>query len=280
MQSLRKPTDSPEDVFRTCISQVRDSTLKGRLSSVCSSIVSAASEYESAAEISELYKLPVHKDIEGIISSKEMSDVYDLRMARQGTPGRAIYDRLRASPPHGRCPLCGQRIVSTLDHYLPKASFPAYAVLPTNLIPVCSECNKEKHQKHAICAENQFLHPYYDNVDDAIWLCADVVETTPAAIRFYVVAPAQWSPTKAQRLQYHFKTLKLAGLYGSYAASALVDIRDRLCRLYDEEGPQGIRNYLLLEAASRKAAYKNSWQSAFYSALAENEWYCEGGFRD
>ena len=73
-----------------------------------------------------------------------MVRVYDGRMAAQGSPGRTIYDAIKLASPNGLCPLCGQRVVATLDHYLPKSRYAALAVNPANLIPACSDCNKAK----------------------------------------------------------------------------------------------------------------------------------------
>ena len=62
-------------------------------------------------------------------------------MVRKNGPGRATYDLLKLSAKGGFCPLCGQRNVSTLDHYLPKESYPDLSILPINLVRACSDCN-------------------------------------------------------------------------------------------------------------------------------------------
>lgn len=45
------------------------------------------------------------------------------------------------------CPLCGQKTVTDLDHYVPRAIMPEYAVHVLNLIPTCHECNNDKGDK-------------------------------------------------------------------------------------------------------------------------------------
>ena len=42
------------------------------------------------------------------------------------------------------CPLCGQKIVADLDHYIPRSLMPEYSVHLLNLIPTCHECNDDK----------------------------------------------------------------------------------------------------------------------------------------
>ena len=104
--------------------------------------------------------------------------VYDGRMAAQGSPGRAIYDAIKVGSPNGLCPLCGQRVVATLDHYLPKSRYAALAVNPANLIPACSDCNKAKSDAVA-----DTLHPYYDNIENDLWLRAELKEVRPASVQ-------------------------------------------------------------------------------------------------
>jgi hypothetical protein len=68
-------------------------------------------------------------------------------------------------------------------------------------------------------------------------------------------------------------------LYSTQAAVELVQIYFRLIRLYDVSGSPGVRQYLLEDAESRSNANFNSWQTAMYKAMAEDNWFCDGGFR-
>lgn len=278
MQKLTKPVDDAGDVFTQCISRTRDTELRARLISVRAAIVSAAESYEQAATAAELHLLRPHNDIDGVVTQAEMETVYTSRMAQKGAPGRNIYDKLLAAPAHGRCPLCGQRVVSTLDHHLPKARFPALAVVPSNLVPACADCNKVKLEKLPSCPEEQTLHPYFDDIGDDLWLQAEVKETSPAVVQFYVEPPREWDIVTANRVKYHFQVFGLARLYSSHAATELTDIRYRLAQLFDDTGCTGVANHLRDEAKSRAAAHRNSWQAAFYNALAASSWYCSGGF--
>ena len=119
-----------------------------------------------------------------------MEKVYTDRMAKEKVPGRPVYDRLKAS--QDICPFCGQRVVSQLDHYLPKANFPVLSVVPYNLVPSCSDCNKSKLSDVPNSEEEQIFHPYYDDVTTEQWLFAEVVEGTEVTLCFYVEAPDAW----------------------------------------------------------------------------------------
>lgn len=279
MRRIVKPNYDPKDVYLTCISHVEDTILKSRLESVSNNVRDAAVEYDRNATDGRFYLLDEHDDVAGVVTREEMEKVYTTRMAKKGTPGRPIYEKLRSSAPYDICPLCGQRTVSTLDHYLPKANFPALAVLPYNLIPACSDCNKAKRANVPYVAETQTLHPYYDNLPNEQWLYADVIETSPAAIRFFVNAPPNWNDILKARVQYHFVTLNLGSLYVSQAATELANIRGQLISLFNKGGEVAVREHLNEAASSRRENHINSWQTAMYQALANSDWFCRGGFR-
>ena len=43
------------------------------------------------------------------------------------------------------CPLCGIKLYNDVDHYVPRELMPEYAVHLSNLIPLCHDCNINKH---------------------------------------------------------------------------------------------------------------------------------------
>lgn len=278
MRKLQKPDDDPGEVFLTCISRVRNQNLKARLTSVEPNIVAAADAFEAAVSATMLHTVVPQHNVGGVVTKEEMSAVYTQRMAKQDAPGRPIYDRLLAAPTFGRCPLCGQRMVTTLDHHLPKGHYPALAVVPVNLVPACGDCNKNKIDAVPQNEEDQTLHPYYDDVEGDPWLYAKVVEGTPPALTFFVDPPDCWEEVKSERVRYHFKLFKLDVLYASHAAEELLNIRYSLKNLFEQAGSEGVRRHLLENAQSREVVCMNSWQTAMYKALAVNDWYCAGGF--
>ncbi len=278
MRKLSKPKDSPVKVFQTCISRVSNTSLKARLTSVEPNVIAAASAFETAVSATMLHTMEPQDGVPGVVTKKELSDVYTLRMAKQDAPGRPIYDKLLAAPVYGRCPLCGQRTVSTLDHHLPKDQYPLLAVVPVNLVPACGDCNKVKTNAIPHTEGEQTLHPYFDDVEEDKWLYAKVVEGAPAALLFFVTAPACWDEIKFERVRYHFSVFKLSALYASHAAEELQSIRYYLTSLFGQGEAEVVKTHLLGVAKSYEVLHRNSWQTAMYKALAASDWYCAGGF--
>ncbi|MGC4749021.1 HNH endonuclease [Micromonospora sp. DT201] len=241
-------------------------------------VVRASTTYAAAAAEASIHSLVDSAFSLSAVSAKEMVGVYEGRMAKKGSAGRFIYDELMLAAKHGRCPLCGQRSVSTLDHHLPKSSFPALAVDPLNLVPACSDCNKAKSSSIPVSRHEETLHPYFDDIEKDLWLRARVVEVGPAALIFFVDHPVGWTEIMFARASLHFKTFGLSGLYSSQAAQELNNIRFGLSQIFDRGGEAVVKQHLREQAVSRSAAHTNSWQAATYRALAENEWFCRGGF--
>lgn len=280
VRRIDKPLlDDTEHVFLTCISKIKDSYLKDRLTACKNLIIEATIEFDNKVTKGELHLIERETIVNENVLATELQDVYTNRMAKIGAPGRKIYDKLMSAPAHGICPLCSQRVVKTIDHYLPKASYPKLSVSLINLIPCCSDCNRSKSSSYPSLPEEAILHPYYDDIEKDVWLKANVMHTTPVSIKYEVNAPSSWSKLLTKRVVNHFKSLQLDKLYATQAAVELTNIKFGLNFIYNSSGEVGLQKYLLDGADSRSHANKNSWQAALYRALASDNWFCSGGFK-
>ena len=205
-----------------------------------------------------------------------MKKLYTACMAKKGTSGRYYYDILRDSAPGGRCPLCGLPEVSTLDHHLPKSEFPSLVVTPYNLIPACRDCNTVKLAGLAKTADEQTIHPYFDNAESTTWLKARILQTEPAVAHFYVDS-GTLPGNMAKRAESHFIAFQLERRYASQAVTELVGIRHRMIDLLKTCGAGAVKTDLQSSTVSWAKNKKNCWQAALYSALAASDWYCQGG---
>lgn len=277
MRPLQKPSQDPGAVYALCISRVKKPALKRRLEALQNSVEAAAIDYEQAASSGNLHMIP-GTTVVGGVSKEEMVKIYKNRMAKAGVPGRPIYDDLILSPVNRRCPLCGQRDVSTLDHVLPEAHYTLLVVVPRNLVPACKDCNGIKKTITPKKKSEQFFHPYYDDFDDGLWLLGNVDYSRGVSVIFTVEWPDEWDSLKYERACFHFSKLKLNELYSEQAADELVGIKLSLTELFNAGGPYAVAEDLDRRARSRSVAQKNSWQAAFYRALADDEFFSGGAF--
>jgi hypothetical protein len=279
MRKLNVPVEDAIDVFDICNSRVVNADLKDRLENCKPLIVNAVTDYKTKAPRIELHTIATHNSINGNVTSEEMKKVYSDRMVGAKSPGRYIYDKWRASAPNDICPLCAQRTTETLEHHLPKSKYPIYSVVPVNIFPACSSCNKIKLDAISASPETEPIHPYFDDVDDELWLKAEVIELNPASIRFYTVKPDNWGDIKYARIYNHFRLFELEKLYASHSAVELTNNYFRINNIFESGGALSVRNFLEGSWLTMRNSNINSWQTATYEALYNSNWYQEGGFK-
>lgn len=241
-------------------------------------IVAAEVDYLQRGPAGNIFEFTASPNVTPELNYDLMGTIYKSHFARVGSPSRTVYDSIRQAPALGICPLCGQRTVASVDHYLPQSQFPVLNLTPANLVPACSDCNKSKLAKTAQTAEEQTLHPYFDDLGSARWLVALVGQSAPPTITFHVRPAPQWSEVFARRVAHHFDLMGLAALYAAQAASELADISHGLIEIGTSTGPDGVYAHLDSELKTRQARDPNSWKTALYEGLRDSEWFCTEGY--
>ncbi|MES9541894.1 HNH endonuclease [Actinomadura sp. NPDC000600] len=279
MRSLPRPATSAADTYHLCLGGLRDASNRQRLTGLAEQVSAAADWFGTAAQTGTLHLLAPDGFAPAVKHDREiLKKLYEQQMARQGRPGRVVYDQLMTAA--RKCPLCGVGRVTTVDHHLPKSVYLYLSVAPDNLVPACRDCNTTKGNRRPKRASEQTLHPYFDDIAGDTWLAGQVREQTPPIVEFCVVDPPGCSPELAARVRHHFQTFDLGNLYTVNAAELLSGIAGELERLLVEAGTDTVRAHLARQADSWSATNRNCWEAATYRALAENVWYCGGGFGD
>jgi len=278
MRSLPKPDVTAAEVLQLCAASIRNTDLRERLLQAEAVLEAAEDLYREHGDGAELHAIKGTKTVGGFVTRKEMERVYNGTFVKSRRT-RSTYAKLKKACVNDICPLCGQGTVHQLDHYLPITSFPVYGVTAINLVPACSDCNKYKLTHVPANAGEQTIHPYFDEVDNEQWLFGEVVESTPAAVRFAVTPPDSWDQVQAERMKTHFRIYRLGVLYATHAAVEISNMRHALKKLAAKPGfTERIRRHLRERADSCAAIYENSWQRATFEALADSDWFCSGGF--
>ncbi|MGW2542134.1 HNH endonuclease [Kitasatospora sp. NPDC001574] len=287
MLPLSKPQLDAATVFETCSSTARRKADQKILEQLTPAVTDAVAQYEAAAEGQALHNLqhlqhqpggpPTGNPPKPTAANRALVNGYTSRMVPETSVGHDYYERLRSSAPDGRCSLCGHGTAWTLDHQLPKGTYPLLAVAPSNLAPACRDCNTTKRDKAPLNAQQQTLNPYFDHeAQQYTWVTARIVGP-PVAVTFHAQPPPEMPPVLGARARYHFAELKLADMYVSQAA-ALVRVESRNLQQWDLTPPQ-VRDHLAARAEFWTAENRNGWQAALYTALASNDWYTTEGYR-
>lgn len=274
---MSAPRISPERHFELCISRTRDAHLKQSLEDCLDLIEPSSIAYNQAGLDAEWFNLsqvntwPVDKD--------ELVSLYSRTMVAQSGPGRQVYDALLLSAENNICPLCDQRVVRTLDHYLPKQLYACFSILPNNLIPACTDCNRKKHEAAPTAPDKQYLHPYFDRLPRGRWLHAKITYFGPTpTFSFFVSCPKDWEDLMTKRLEYHFRNLGIGPLYSVQANTELSDIRSWLKSLFRTGSSIAVHRHLMDQWQSRAEVNENSWRAVTYLTLASEPEILRGNF--
>lgn len=266
-------------VYADCIQGFRDPAIRAAFLAGSAGVSTAEQEMQAAGTVPDFSTVEVDRTPAPSLTSEDMSKLYKRQLSRRNSPSRKHYDALRSATPNGLCPLCVQRQVTTLDHYLAKSRFPDLAVTPINLVPSCSDCNKAKLDYVASTAEETTLHPYFDNLDSVIWLEAVVIEANPTGVHFRVSDEVSSTSTIGQRIRNHFKLFGLSELYAAQAGAEFASIRHQLSMLRcSPDGMVEVREWLADRATSCAADNRNSWRTAAFRAWSQSTWFCTGQY--
>lgn len=280
MKKLPSPSMSCLDSYNICVQSISNISERTRYEACCQYFVRAAMRYHFLASRGKLFVIrPLTSDEEnpviiGSLTSRELINLYSYYMVSHPSKKarNLIYDVLLASSP--KCPICGDIGQSTtLDHYLPKAFFPIFSVLPVNLIPSCKDCNLGKGASFTQEKEKQILHPYFDESDffEEKWVFATI--NNNRELVFFVKAPHNWPTHKIERAKNHFKDFKLAKRYSIEASSELANAIDMRRSFLRNVSSEDFRNYLLSQA-NTNTYFINHWKRVLYQCLADNDWFC------
>ncbi|EZP61085.1 HNH endonuclease [Exiguobacterium sp. RIT341] len=275
MRKIPRPSLSTKEILLTSIANYQDKDLIDRLKSAERELTEWAEIFEGNIINNTVHTINKDLCIPQNVSSNEMVNIYDDKFAKKTGPGRELYNQIKNSAKNNMCPFCGYRPVDSLDHYLPKRKFPALAISPINLIPACLGCNKKKGEGAPTTAAEEFLHPYFDDIDDDFWLYSEVLESVPITVRYRVMPPETWSEIKKERVKNHFKKFHLGQLYSSYVSEELSEKIYILKIIFESGGSKAVKEDINKSLDSFRYNHKNSWKTALFKALADSEWFCE-----
>lgn len=159
MQTVAPPEENAGELFAACATRTRSVADRTALLLQRPHVEARAAAYLEHANRDALHEFAIQMPVG--IPAADLSGVYDRVLVKGGE--RSTYIKLKGAARYGRCPLCAQRDVKTLDHYLTRDDYPELAVVPANLVPCCSDCNHVKGTYRAISAERLLFHPYFDD---------------------------------------------------------------------------------------------------------------------
>lgn len=271
MKKVKKPEYNVKTIVCDCAESIRDISKKNRIIAASETIYLKSEEYDSFAERQALSSIPVHDTVADSITKDEMVELYERKFVAHNAVRSKYYDKIIIST-DGICPICCLGQVGNLDHYLPKALFPTYAITPYNLLPICRDCNYIKREQIFADDAEATLHPYYDDFDSLIWLKARLLIQNGGLIAEYYVDEDLDIDDKTfiQRCFSHFTTYELDKRYPIEAAREIAEKQRRWKNDLEKRGEEEFLESIYEDIYYLEAVQKNSWKVALYRALTEN----------
>ena len=278
MRRLPRPKISAETLY-SASAPVRGQDLMARYELERPRVLRQAKEFETAANADEIEGLKEGRFAPKHLTDKEMKNRYANEVQKKTGRARKYYDALMTSAPHSRCPYCGIGRVTQVDHYLPQARFGGLALVPTNLVPSCADCNSKKLAYAPSDSSLPVLHPYFDRPKDTALVRASLIPGDPPGAVFSVAEPTDDHDERLHaRFVQHFEQFDLGRRFGLQAGERLSNLEFRCAELFKQGGASAVRADLNLSYRTAANISPNSWESALYRELADSTWYCEERF--
>lgn len=209
------------------------------------------------------------------LTKDQLRSLYSDGVVKGDTSARDVYDQIKVSA-EGKCPYCGGiGDVDPLDHYLPKARYPQFSVMPTNLIPSCDKCNKLSGSSVVSEYQAQTLNPYFDHERFFAepWIFVEFIDDDIMRYAYVCEPPAHWNDGDKARARKHFDDFLLAERYAATASSDVSYLANDFPRIMaGVNDPTIIQDYLLSKA-NCESYVVNGWQRPLYRALSGAAWY-------
>ncbi len=275
MLKMDLPAIDHDSVFEASKLRFQDVAFTKRLSDGKADVLHLGKEYIALGSIGRLSEISSSKSVPPHIEGGDMQTLYKSGLLRKKSEARRFYEKMRLSSPFRVCPFCLHRTVKTLDHYLPKEKFGAYAVLPANLIPCCRDCNSEKDQYASQDVEQNLLHPYFDNVDIFDWLGCEIETAEGFCTPTFFVRSSAIDEPNLSRLITQMEKLELFELFDVEGGRELNDMAETIVDVYRASGRLGVAALCSSMARSRGKLARNYWRAVLWRTAAATSGYCD-----
>ncbi|MCE0912568.1 MULTISPECIES: hypothetical protein [Pseudomonas] len=169
------------------------------------------------------------------------------------------------------CPCCGSHSVpGTLDHYLPKTSFPEFAVLLANLTPMCNACQEDKGASYLTEEGNRkFIHSYFDDINFSLYKIN--FEGDLSKPEFVFEFESDLPIDYAALVKEHVKGVNIPARFLSFCETKYLHLLKTAKRLRDGGKTAELEMVLGLFLTTAEENSVNCWEAIFHRSVLASE---------
>ncbi|MBT9100465.1 hypothetical protein KFZ76_22460 [Methylovulum psychrotolerans] len=170
------------------------------------------------------------------------------------------------------CPACGEAgTPNTLDHYLPKESYPEFSITAANLSPMCDICQGEKKAKTVNDTnERLFLHPYFDAFTDKQVVALKLGRPFKAPTTITLIPHPRLNSAQSSLILRHIEQLNIERRYHRFFREKYLCLLKHTTTIRQRD--QDVKVMLTNFCNMAYLGSVNSWEHVFYDGvLADKE---------
>ncbi|WP_407484520.1 HNH endonuclease [Elizabethkingia miricola] len=273
MKNLKHFKEDCFDVYREAVNNKKNVVEKKILVSIENKIESQFTTYSTKFLEKKIYEITSE-----IFSTQEKETLIDLYQSKSKVikkiKNKILDAQIRTI--NTTCQYCTLNSVNTLDHFIPKESFPEFSVNPLNLFPCCPECNSKKSNICFIGDESQFLNLYLDELPEKKYLKVkfDFNDDIPL-ITFSLCNPDNIDESLYKIICNHYRRLNLLERMRERSREIITELI-RTIKTYYSLNPniEKVIQVIKDEEKENKEAYGyNYWKSALRLSLIEYDFF-------
>ena len=263
MHNLKPYDGDAYSLYKDAVERKDDGDAKSRLLAVNATIEAYYKEFDKLFQDNTLRTIPAER-IKGFLW-KDLYDMYgfDASIVKQ------VKSWLKENNPvtvYAICQFCGLAQFDTMDHILPHKKYVEYSVHARNLIPCCTDCNRQKQ-------EREVLNLYTDILPEVEYLFMDVIPNGDTIDFLFELINAQALVPAVlfSKIENHYSKLGLFEKMYNQSVSQLTRFVVQINSQYNNQGKEAVVASVNEEIAGLRSAYGyNCWEAVFKKGLVSS----------
>ncbi|OCL99589.1 hypothetical protein AAX29_00634 [Aliarcobacter thereius] len=177
------------------------------------------------------------------------------------------------------CPFCSEAgKPNTLDHFLPKNTYPEFSILSKNLVPACDACQKINAKGSKVFnlkGKRLFLHPYYDIPLDIEIFKIKILKPFETGHKYKLFINKDLLDKNLRKIAIrHIRTLNIHNRFKEFYSKEYLRKKDlikdiiNICTITELSKVKEIVNSFYLK---EKSVGINYWDTIIYKAFLDND---------